>query len=54
MPESKNATSGISNEVPELTDAWYESADLMDGAKFVRRGRPKAADPKKPVSLRKK
>jgi uncharacterized protein (DUF4415 family) len=52
MPESKSVTSNISDEAPELTDAWFEGADLMDGGKLVRRGRPKAAHPKKLVSLR--
>jgi uncharacterized protein (DUF4415 family) len=52
MPESKSVTSNISDEAPELTDAWFEGADLMDGDKLVRRGRPKAAHPKKLVSLR--
>jgi uncharacterized protein (DUF4415 family) len=52
MPESKSVTSNISDEAPELTDAWFEGADLMDGDKLVRRGRPKAVYPKKLVSLR--
>jgi uncharacterized protein (DUF4415 family) len=25
---------------PELTDSWFEKADLMQGTKLVRRGRP--------------
>jgi uncharacterized protein (DUF4415 family) len=28
------------DDAPELTDAWFEKADLMQGAKLVRRGRP--------------
>ncbi len=52
MPESKNATSNISDEAPELTDAWFEGAELLEGEKLIRRGRPKAAHPKKLVSLR--
>ena len=52
MPESKSVTSSISDEAPELTDAWFEGADLMDGDKLIRRGRPKIAHPKKLVSLR--
>ena len=28
------------DDAPELTDAWFESADLMHGTKLVRRGRP--------------
>ena len=52
MPESKSVTSSISDEAPELTDAWFEGADLMGGDKLIRRGRPKIAHPKKLVSLR--
>jgi uncharacterized protein (DUF4415 family) len=29
-----------SDDVPELTDDWFEKADLMQGTKLVRRGRP--------------
>jgi uncharacterized protein (DUF4415 family) len=35
-----------------LTDAWFDGADLMDGGKLIRRGRPKTTHPKKLVSLR--
>ena len=28
------------DDAPELTDAWFESADLMKGTKLIRRGRP--------------
>lgn len=28
------------DDAPELTDEWFEKADLMDGTKLVRRGRP--------------
>ena len=28
------------DEAPELTDAWFENADLMQGKKLIRRGRP--------------
>ena len=27
-------------DAPELTDNWFEKADLMQGTKLVRRGRP--------------
>ena len=41
------------NEIkPELGDDWFAEADAFIGAKLVRRGRPKAANPKQPVSLR--
>jgi uncharacterized protein (DUF4415 family) len=28
------------DDAPELTDEWFEKADLMQGKKLVRRGRP--------------
>ena len=28
------------DDAPELTDEWFEKADLMQGAKVIRRGRP--------------
>ena len=28
------------DDAPELTDTWFEKADLMQGSKLVRRGRP--------------
>ncbi len=37
---------------PELDDDWFAEADAYIGTKLVRRGRPKAANPKQPVSLR--
>ena len=39
-------------EIPELTDEWFRSADIYEGGKLVRRGRPKSKNPKQPVSLR--
>ena len=40
------------DEVPELTDEMAERADLYQGGKLVRRGRPKSADPKQLITLR--
>jgi uncharacterized protein (DUF4415 family) len=37
---------------PELDDDWFAEADAYIGNKLVRRGRPKAVNPKQPVSLR--
>ncbi len=37
---------------PVLDDAWFGQADAYIGEKLVRRGRPKLAMPKQPVSLR--
>jgi uncharacterized protein (DUF4415 family) len=40
------------DEIPELTEEWFASADHRRGGKLVRRGRPKSDDPKQLVSLR--
>ena len=37
---------------PEITDEWIAEADLLDGNKVVRRGRPKLAEPRQLLSLR--
>ena len=39
-------------EIPELTDEWFQRADLHVGGKLVRRGRPPSPAPKQPVYLR--
>ena len=40
------------DDAPELTDEWFERADLYVGEKLVRRGRPKSERPKQAVKLR--
>jgi uncharacterized protein (DUF4415 family) len=40
------------DEIPELTDEMAESADLYQGRKLIRRGRPKSDDPKQLITLR--
>lgn len=40
------------DDAPELTDEHFERADVYEGRKLVRRGRPKKVLPKKLVSLR--
>lgn len=39
-------------ELPELTDEWFERADFHIGGKLVRRGRPPKPDAKRQVTLR--
>lgn len=39
------------DDAPELTDEWFDKADLMIGNKVIRRGRPKGSA-KQLVSLR--
>ena len=47
VPTSRN-----SETPPEITDAWIAGADLYQGEKLVRRGRPKLANPRQLLSLR--
>jgi uncharacterized protein (DUF4415 family) len=41
-----------SDELPEITQEWLAGADLYDGKKLVRRGRPPLDNPRKLLSLR--
>jgi len=40
------------DEAPPLDRDWFERAEIWEGDKLVRRGRPKSAAPKEAVSLR--
>jgi uncharacterized protein (DUF4415 family) len=40
------------DDAPELTDEWFQRADLYDGEKLIRRGRPPSEHPKQAISLR--
>jgi uncharacterized protein (DUF4415 family) len=44
--------SSSTDEAPQLTARWVAEADLRKGDKFIRRGRPKLADPKRLLSIR--
>jgi uncharacterized protein (DUF4415 family) len=55
MPRKKaaGASSWVDpDDAPELTDEFFRRADVYDGSKLVRRGRPPSPAPKRPVSLR--
>jgi uncharacterized protein (DUF4415 family) len=45
-------TSTNSDDLPEITEQWLSGADLYDGKKLVRRGRPPLENPRKLLSLR--
>jgi hypothetical protein len=54
MTEKKRSTPAIWNDpddAPELTAAFFKSADLYEGKKIKARGRPKAVSTKEPVKL---
>jgi len=40
------------DDAPELTDAWFDAADLKAGETVVRRGRPRGAANKQQVAIR--
>jgi uncharacterized protein (DUF4415 family) len=40
------------DDAPELTDAFFERADIYEGARLVRRGRPRLDVVKRQVTLR--
>jgi len=40
------------DDAPELTEDWFKKADLYDGDKLIRRGRPPVEKPKKRITLR--
>ena len=47
MSAKRKVSSRISNPrdiAPEITEAWIEGADLYDGERLVRRGRPTMAE----------
>ena len=56
MKKKRGAGANISandrDDAPELTDEYFERADVYIGEKLVRRGRPKSARPKQAVKLR--
>ena len=40
------------DDAPELSDEWFEHADLYQGDKLIRRGRPKSTVTKQSVTVR--
>jgi uncharacterized protein (DUF4415 family) len=40
------------DEAPELTDRFFDRAEIREGDKIVRRGRPPLPNPKQAVKLR--
>ena len=40
------------DDAPEITAQWVQEANLLEGEKLVRRGRPKAIATKTPVKIR--
>lgn len=40
------------DEVPELTEEWFDSADYYEGGKLIRPGRPKLDTPKGSINIR--
>lgn len=55
MPRKKKSGAGAwkdPDDAPELTDAFFDRAEIRRGSKLVRRGRPPLDNPKQAVKLR--
>lgn len=55
MNEKRRVGSNIwvdPDDAPELTEEFFRRADVYEGAKLVRRGRPPVGARKQPVSVR--
>lgn len=55
MPKKKHTGANIwvdPDDAPPLTDAFFAKAEIKDGARLVRRGRPPLAEAKRRVTLR--
>lgn len=40
------------DEVPEMSAEWFERAEVRNGDRVIRRGRPKSAAPKEHINIR--
>ncbi|WP_386689868.1 BrnA antitoxin family protein [Lonepinella sp. MS14437] len=52
MSEKLENINNTLDEAPELDDAYFVQADLYQGDKLIRRGRPRSAQTKVAVSIR--
>ena len=55
MPRKKKSGAAAwvdTDEAPELTDEFFDRAEIRQGGKIVRRGRPALEHPKQAVKLR--
>lgn len=52
MTEKLNALTPALDDIPELNDDFFERADLYQGSKLIRQGRPKQAIHKQPTTIR--
>ncbi len=50
--DAHEITAAEYEEIPELDDDFFDRADLYEGDRLVRRGRPRAEHPKVAISIR--
>jgi uncharacterized protein (DUF4415 family) len=50
--KSSGRRSGLKDEPPEITSQWVAEADLWQGRRLIRRGRPPLKNPRQLLSLR--
>ena len=49
---SSHTASTVADDAPPLTEIFFETADLYQGARLVQRGRPKSVSPKQALTIR--
>lgn len=47
-----NLTKPLDDDIPELDDAFFASADVYHGNRLIKKGRPPKDELKKPTTLR--
>jgi uncharacterized protein (DUF4415 family) len=55
MPRKKTSGAGAwvdADDAPELTDKFFDRAEIREGGTVIRRGRPPLPSPKQAVKLR--
>jgi len=52
MTVNKQDSDNTFDDVPELDDDFFQRAELKDGNRVIRPGRPKLATPKERVTIR--
>ena len=48
----QDLTNTFEDSIPELDDGFFQRAELKEGDKVIRTGRPKLANPKEKVTIR--
>lgn len=49
---NKNSTAHLPDDAPELDDDFFSQADVYQGEKLIRKGRPLSSQPKQSTTIR--